>query len=75
MEYFSEFHPTDIAVLVIWGAIFLTFIIKLFQSICLVPTKSAYVVERLGKYHKTLDAGFHALFPFIDRVAYIQDLK
>jgi regulator of protease activity HflC (stomatin/prohibitin superfamily) len=40
-----------------------------------VPTKSAYIVERLGKYHSTLDAGFHALIPFFDKVAYIHDLK
>lgn len=39
------------------------------------PTKSAYIVERLGKYRCTLEAGFHLLLPFIDRVAFIQDLK
>ena len=50
-------------------------VVKFFQSIRLVPTKKAYVVERLGKYHCTLEAGFHALLPFFDRVAYIQDLK
>ncbi len=66
---------TDMAVMVIWGAIFAIFVIKLFQSIRLVPTKSAYIVERLGKYHSTLDAGFHALIPFFDKVAYIHDLK
>ncbi|GIU53912.1 MULTISPECIES: SPFH domain-containing protein [Shewanella] len=66
---------TDFVVMIIWGAIFLIFVLKLFQSIRLVPTKSAYIVERLGKYHNTLDAGFHALVPFIDKVAYIHDLK
>ncbi|GIU17317.1 stomatin 2 [Shewanella colwelliana] len=66
---------TDIIVLGIWGLIFAIFLIKLFQSIRLVPTKSACVVERLGKYHATLDAGFHALVPFVDKVAYIHDLK
>jgi regulator of protease activity HflC (stomatin/prohibitin superfamily) len=50
-------------------------VLNLFKSICLVPTKSAYIVERLGKYHSTLDAGFHALIPFFDKVAYIHDLK
>ncbi len=75
MDSINNFHPADIVVLVVWGSIFITFIVKLFQSICLVPTKSAYVVERLGNYSKTLEAGFHALLPFIDRVAYIQDLK
>ncbi|QBF82513.1 paraslipin [Shewanella maritima] len=66
---------TDMIVMVIWGIIFTIFVLKLFQSIRLVPTKSAYIVERLGKYSKTLDAGFHALVPFIDKVAYIHDLK
>lgn len=66
---------TDIVVLAIWGIIFAIFVMKLFQSIRLVPTKSACIVERLGKYHCTLDAGFHALVPFVDKVAYIHDLK
>ncbi|QFU21067.1 paraslipin [Shewanella eurypsychrophilus] len=66
---------TDLIVLGIWALIFAVFIIKLFQSIRLVPTKSAYIVERLGKYHLTLDAGFHALVPFVDKVSYIHDLK
>ncbi|MCG9698238.1 stomatin-like protein [Shewanella sp. Isolate11] len=66
---------TDLIVLGIWGLIFAIFLVKLFQSIRLVPTKSAYIVERLGKYHATLDAGFHALVPFVDKAAYIHDLK
>ncbi|WOT05498.1 SPFH domain-containing protein [Shewanella youngdeokensis] len=66
---------SDLIVMAIWGVLFAIFVIKLFQSIRLVPTKSAYIVERLGKYHSTLDAGFHALIPFVDKVAYIHDLK
>ncbi|EDQ02579.1 SPFH domain-containing protein [Shewanella benthica] len=66
---------TDFIVLGIWGLIFAIFVIKLFQSIRLVPTKSAFIVERLGKYHSTLDAGFHALIPFVDKVTYIHELK
>ncbi|NQY62530.1 MAG: paraslipin [Alteromonadaceae bacterium] len=65
----------DMVMLAIWAAIFLFLAYKFFQAICLVPTKSAYVVERLGKYRCTLEAGFHMLLPFIDRVAFIQDLK
>ena len=68
-------NTIDLGVLAIWAFIFLFLAIKFFQAICLVPTKSAYVVERLGKYRCTLDAGFHLLLPFIDRVAFIQDLK
>ncbi|MGL4473680.1 MAG: SPFH domain-containing protein [Shewanella sp.] len=66
---------TDALVMAIWALLFLIVVVKLFQSIRLVPTKSAHVVERLGKYHSTLDAGFHALVPFVDKVAYIHDLK
>jgi regulator of protease activity HflC (stomatin/prohibitin superfamily) len=40
-----------------------------------VPQQSAYVVERLGKYAATLDAGFHMLVPFIDRIRYRHSLK
>jgi len=50
-------------------------IITLFKTARVVPQRSAYVVERLGKYHKTLEAGFHILFPFIDKVAYKLSLK
>ncbi|MBB1269026.1 SPFH domain-containing protein [Shewanella sp. SR44-3] len=71
----SGLMQTNFVVMIIWGVIFAIFILKLFQSIRLVPTKSAYIVERLGKYHSTLDAGFHALIPFIDKVAYVHDLK
>ena len=60
---------------VVWGVVFFVLIVRFFTSIRLVPTQSAYIVERLGKYHKTLGPGFHALIPFLDRVAFIQDLK
>lgn len=59
----------------IWGVLFLVLILKLFTSIRIVPTQSAYIVERFGKYKKTLNAGIHILIPFFDKVAFIQDLK
>ena len=37
--------------------------------------KTAYIVERLGKYRTTLEAGFHILLPFFDRIAYRHTLK
>ena len=40
-----------------------------------VPQQNAYVVERLGKYSKTLNAGFHLLWPFVDKTAYKHTLK
>ena len=59
----------------VWGTLFLILIFKFLRSIRLVPTRSAYVVERLGRYHSTLRAGFHALVPFLDVVVKIVDLK
>jgi len=40
-----------------------------------VPQQSAFVVERLGKYSTTLNAGFHILVPFFDVVRYKHSLK
>jgi regulator of protease activity HflC (stomatin/prohibitin superfamily) len=45
------------------------------KTAVVVPQQSAYVVERLGKYSATLDAGFHILVPFIDRIRYKHSLK
>lgn len=50
-------------------------IVTLFKCVRVVPQRSAYIVERLGKYHKTLEAGFHLLMPIIDRVSYRHTLK
>jgi regulator of protease activity HflC (stomatin/prohibitin superfamily) len=56
-------------------AVLILIIIAFFKTIRIVPQKMAFIVERLGKYASTLDAGFHILFPFIDRVAYKHSLK
>jgi len=50
-------------------------IITLFNTARIVPQKSAYVVERLGKYSRTLKAGFHILTPFMDRISYKHSMK
>lgn len=44
-------------------------------SVTVVPQQSAFLVERLGKYSRTLEAGFHVLMPLLDRVAYKFSLK
>lgn len=50
-------------------------IITILKTARIVPQRSAFVVERLGRYSRTLEAGFHLLLPFVDRVAYTQTLK
>ncbi len=50
-------------------------LILFFKTIRIVPQKTAIIVERLGKYSNTLEAGFHILLPFIDKVRYIHTLK
>jgi len=45
------------------------------KTAVVVPQQSAYVIESLGKYSRTLRAGFHILIPFIERAAYRHSLK
>jgi regulator of protease activity HflC (stomatin/prohibitin superfamily) len=45
------------------------------KTAVVVPQQQAFVVERLGKYHTTLSAGFHVLLPFVDAIRYRHSLK
>jgi regulator of protease activity HflC (stomatin/prohibitin superfamily) len=47
----------------------------LYKTAIVVPQQSAFVVEKLGKYSRTLHAGFHILVPFIEKIAYRHSLK
>jgi regulator of protease activity HflC (stomatin/prohibitin superfamily) len=60
-----------------WVAIAVAIIavIIIAKTAVVVPQQSAYVVESLGKYSRTLRAGFHILFPFIEIAAYKHSLK
>ena len=50
-------------------------VIIIAKTAVVVPQQSAYVVESLGKYSRTLRACFHILFPFIEITAYRHSLK
>jgi len=63
----------DNLVFVVAGVIIFALIFK--SIVRIVPQNSAFVIERLGKYSSTLEAGFHLLVPFLDRVAYKHSLK
>jgi len=59
-------------VLVVFAVLVLIIIAK---TAIVVPQQSAYVVERLGRFHGTLGAGFHVLLPFVDTIRYRHSLK
>ena len=60
----------------ILSLIFLGFVVVVLRSIVrVVPQNTALIVERLGKYHATLEAGFHMLLPVFDKVTYKHSLK
>ena len=50
-------------------------VVTFLKTARVVPQKSAFIVERLGKYKETIEAGFHILIPFVDRIAYKHSLK
>jgi regulator of protease activity HflC (stomatin/prohibitin superfamily) len=50
-------------------------VVVLMKTAVVVPQRNEYVIERLGKYRTTLEAGFHILIPFLDRIAYKRSLK
>ena len=61
--------------LVIAALIALFFIIALARAVRVVPQTAALIVERLGRYSRTMDAGLHFLIPFVDRVRAGVDLR
>jgi len=50
-------------------------VVFVIEGVRVVPQQSAWVVERLGKFHGTLEPGLNLIIPFFDRVAYIHSLK
>jgi len=64
-------NATFIAILVLTVLV----VVILIKTAVIVPQKSEFIIERLGKYSRTLGAGFHLLIPFLDRVSYKYVLK
>jgi len=50
-------------------------IVVVVKTATVVPQQSAFVVERLGRFHASLEAGFHVLLPFMDAIRYRHTLK
>jgi regulator of protease activity HflC (stomatin/prohibitin superfamily) len=64
-----------IGVLIVVALLILLAVVVLARTAIVVPQQSAFVVERLGRYAGTLQAGFHILVPFVDVIRYRQTLK
>lgn len=65
----------ELLLLIVAFMVVLVGVVVIAKSVVVVPQQSAYVVERLGKYAGTLQAGFHTLTPFIDAIRYRHTLK
>jgi len=60
------------AVWIFFIAVIVAFVV---EGVRIVPQQFAYVIERLGKFHASLEPGLNIIIPFMDRVAYIHSLK
>jgi regulator of protease activity HflC (stomatin/prohibitin superfamily) len=56
-------------------AIVLIIVFSFFLGIRIVPEAKAVIIERLGKYHKTLSSGINVIIPFLDKVKTVPELK
>ena len=63
----------EFSIVVIISTILLVYI--LFKTARVVPQRQEFIVERLGKFNRTLSAGLHLLIPFLDVVKYKRTLK
>jgi regulator of protease activity HflC (stomatin/prohibitin superfamily) len=65
----------EISISYVFIAVALLVVIAIFKTATVVPQQSAYVIEYLGKYSRTIQAGFHILIPFFEKIAYRHSLK
>jgi regulator of protease activity HflC (stomatin/prohibitin superfamily) len=61
--------------LIVLAAVAFVAIVVLATAVKIVPQARAGVVERLGRYQRTLDAGLALVIPFVDRVKPLLDLR
>jgi regulator of protease activity HflC (stomatin/prohibitin superfamily) len=61
--------------LIVLAVIAVLVVFVLFRAVRIVPQARAGLVERLGRYHRTLDAGLALIIPFVDRLRPLVDLR
>src|SRR3954454_19588400 len=50
-------------------------LVVLFKTVKIVPQKQVMIIERLGKFHKSAEAGLNIIIPFLDAVRQVHDLR
>jgi regulator of protease activity HflC (stomatin/prohibitin superfamily) len=68
-------EPAQIATLVVLLLLAAFVVSTVVRAVRIVPQATAVIVERLGRYSRTLDAGLHFLIPFVDRPRAVVDLR
>jgi regulator of protease activity HflC (stomatin/prohibitin superfamily) len=65
----------ELILILVLGLVALFVVVTLIRAVRIVPQATALLIERLGRYSRTLDAGLHLLVPFVDRVRAKVDLR
>lgn len=68
-------NANQLIIYLVLGLVALFVVVTLVRAVRIVPQAQAYIIERLGRYSRTLDAGLHLLVPFVDRVRSQVDLR
>jgi len=55
--------------------LFLFIVFVIFKSGNIIPHRTIYIIERMGRYDRTISSGFRLILPFVEKVAYIHSLK
>ncbi|WP_066589258.1 SPFH domain-containing protein [Cellulomonas timonensis] len=71
----ENLDPGQVLGLIVLALVVIFVVVALARAVRIVPQAVAVVVERLGRYSRTLDAGLHLLIPFVDRVRAAVDLR
>jgi regulator of protease activity HflC (stomatin/prohibitin superfamily) len=67
--------PGNIVVLIVLGILVIFVLSTIAKAVRVVPQASAVIIERLGRYSRTLEPGLHFLLPFVDRPRAVVDLR
>lgn len=74
-ELLNNLSFLDVTAALVWLGLILTFFFNCGSIVAMISQDKAYIVERLGEYRNTLRSGLHVIVPFIDKVAYIHDMR